>query len=74
MHMAATGSSGESGRVIQFLAEKGADLDRPDASGKTPLEIAIADGNHADNVTLLRKLMAAYGKPPREHLQQSLSK
>jgi hypothetical protein len=50
------------------------DLDRPDASGKTPLEIAIADGNHADNVTLLGKLIAASVKPPREHLQQSLNK
>jgi ankyrin repeat protein len=70
MHMAVTGSSGESTRVIQFLAEKGAELDLPDSSRKTPLDIAIADGNRADSVTLLIKLIAASGKTPREHLHQ----
>jgi ankyrin repeat protein len=74
LHMAVTGASGESGRVIQFLAEKGAELDKPDSSGRTPLDIAIADGNHTDNVILLRKLIAASGKTPREHQQQLPSK
>ena len=74
MHMAVSGPSAEGGRVIQFLADKGAELETPDSAGKTPLEIATADGNQGDNAILLRKLIAASGRAPREHQPQSPSK
>jgi ankyrin repeat protein len=49
--------------VVQFLADKGADLDPVDANGRTPL--AIADIIPIDNaVDLLTKLIRASGAEP----------
>jgi len=50
--------------VIQFLADKGADLDAADANGRTPL--VIADFLPIDKaVTLLTKLIVASGATPK---------
>jgi ankyrin repeat protein len=48
--------------VIEFLAEKGADLGAADASGKTPLTLAVPiDGATA----LITKLSQASGENPK---------
>jgi ankyrin repeat protein len=53
--------------VIQFLAEKGADLNAADASGKTPLILAgPVDGAAA----LIQKLSAANGAAPKDASKQ----
>jgi ankyrin repeat protein len=68
MHAAVTGSLGlstqpEICKVVQFLADKGADLDPIDANGRTP--IIIADIIPIDNaVDLLTKLIRATGAEP----------
>lgn len=70
MHAAVTGSlqtstQPEICKVIQFLADKGADLDAVNSRGQTPITIAnvipIDDG-----VTLLEKLIVATGKTPKQ--------
>jgi hypothetical protein len=51
-------------KVIQFLADKGAELDPADEVGSTPL--MIADGPPIDTaVELLTKLITATGAKPR---------
>jgi ankyrin repeat protein len=68
MHASVTGSlqtstQPEICKVVQFLADKGADLDPVDANGRTPL--AIADIIPIDNaVDLLTKLIRASGAEP----------
>ena len=51
--------------VVQFLADKGADLTALDARGKTALDITIDDGARTDSQDLLIKLMRAKGIEPR---------
>jgi hypothetical protein len=51
--------------VVQFLADKGADLTALDARGKTALDITIDDGAKTDSQDLLIKLMRAKGIEPR---------
>ena len=68
MHASVTGSMQTSTqpeicKVVQFLADKGADLDPVDANGRTP--IIIADVLPIDNaVDLLTKLIKATGAEP----------
>ena len=68
MHAAVTGSlqvstQPEICKVVQFLADKGADLDPVDANGRTP--IIIADVLPIDMaVELLTKLITASGAKP----------
>jgi ankyrin repeat protein len=68
MHASVTGSmqvstQAEICKVVQFLADKGADLDPVDANGRTP--IIIADVLPIDDaVTLLTKLIKASGAEP----------
>ena len=68
MHAAVTGSMQSSTqpeicKVVQFLADKGADLDPVDANGRTP--IIIADVLPIDTaVELLTKLIKATGAEP----------
>jgi uncharacterized protein len=68
MHAAVTGSMQNSTqpeicKVVQFLADKGADLDPVDANGRTP--IIIADVLPIDMaVELLTKLITATGAQP----------
>jgi ankyrin repeat protein len=68
MHSAVTGSlqtstQPEICKVVQFLADKGAELDPVDANGRTPL--LIADIIPIDNaVELLAKLIRATGAEP----------
>jgi uncharacterized protein len=70
MHSAVTGSMQNSTqpeicKVVQFLADKGADLDAVDARGRTP--ITVANGLPIDNaVELLTKLIEASGKTPKQ--------
>jgi uncharacterized protein len=70
MHSAVTGTlqastQAEICKVVQFLADKGADLDPVDATGRTP--IAIANVIPIDNaVTLLLKLIKASGAAPHD--------
>ena len=70
MHAAVTGSMQSSTqpeicKVIQFLADKGADLDALDGRGRTP--ITVANVLPIDNaVTLLAKLIEASGKTPKQ--------
>jgi len=51
--------------VVQFLADKGADLTAVDSKGETALDIAIDDGARTDSQDLLIKLMRAKGIEPR---------
>jgi ankyrin repeat protein len=68
MHASVTGSmqvstQPEICKVVQFLADKGADLDPVDANGRTP--IIIADVLPIDDaVALLTKLIKASGAEP----------
>ena len=70
MHAAVTGSMQTSTqpeicKVIQFLADKGADLDEVDARGRTPITTAnVLPIDQA--VELLDKLILASGKTPRQ--------
>jgi ankyrin repeat protein len=70
MHASVTGSMQTSTqpeicKVIQFLADKGADLDSVDGRGRTP--ITLANVLPIDNaVTLLAKLIEASGKAPKQ--------
>ncbi len=70
MHAAVTGSMQTSTqpeicKVIQFLADKGADLDEVDARGRTPITVAnILPIDSA--VTLLANLIEASGKTPKQ--------
>ena len=70
MHAAVTGSMQTSTqpeicKVVQFLADKGADLDAVDGRGRTP--ITIANQLPIDNaVTLLAKLIEASGQTPKQ--------
>ena len=70
VHAAVTGSMQSSTqpeicKVIQFLADKGADLDAIDARGRTPITIAnILPIDSA--VELLDKLIVASGKTPKQ--------
>ncbi len=70
MHAAVTGSMQNSTqpeicKVVQFLADKGADLDAVDGRGRTP--ITVANGLPIDNaVELLTKLIEASGKTPKQ--------
>ena len=58
-----TSTQAEICKVVQFLADKGADLDPIDANGRTPLIIAdIIPIDHA--VELLTKLIRATGAEP----------
>jgi len=51
-------------KVVQFLADKGAEPDMLDANGRTPIAIAnIIPIDHA--VTLLEQLIVASGKSPK---------
>jgi ankyrin repeat protein len=61
----ATSTGPEICKVVQFLADRGADLDLPDANGITPLMIAreVPLNEPAD---LLVKLIRASGAEPRE--------
>ncbi len=52
-------------KVVQFLADKGADLDDLDARGRTPIAIA-ADLPIEKAVELLTKLVVATGATPRK--------
>jgi len=69
MHAAVTGSMFTSTQakiceVIQFLADKGADLDPQDVTGRTPIQIAdILPIDKA--VELMTKLIIASGKQPK---------
>lgn len=68
MHAALTGTMqvstpAEIQKVIQFLADHGAELDAPDGTGRTPLDLARS-GNTAAAV-FLEKLIRASGKEPR---------
>jgi ankyrin repeat protein len=68
MHAAVTGSLNNSTqvevcKVVQFLADKGADLDAVDANGRTALSIAdVIPIDYA--VELLTKLIEATGAKP----------
>ena len=68
MHSAVTGTlqnstQAEICKVVQFLADNGAELDPIDANGRTPLQIAdIIPIDHA--VDLLAKLIRATGAEP----------
>jgi ankyrin repeat protein len=68
MHAAVSGTlqnstQAEICKVVQFLADKGADLDPVDQNGRTP--IMIADVIPIDNaVELLTKLIHATGAEP----------
>lgn len=70
MHAAVTGSmqastQAEVCKVVQFLADKGADLDAVDGRGRTP--ITIANFLPIDQaVELLNKLILASGKTPKQ--------
>ena len=70
MHAAVTGSMQNSTqpeicKVVQFLADKGADLDPVDVNGRTP--IIIADVLPIDMaVDLLTKLIRATGAEPHQ--------
>jgi uncharacterized protein len=70
MHAAVTGSMQTSTqpeicKVVQFLADKGADLDAVDGRGRTP--ITVANGLPIDKaVTLLANLIEASGKTPKQ--------
>jgi hypothetical protein len=70
MHAAVTGSMQSSTqpeicKVIQFLADKGADLDAVDARGRTPM--TTANFLPIDTaVTLLGKLIEASGATPKQ--------
>jgi ankyrin repeat protein len=68
MHAALTGTMqvsnpAEIRKVIQFLADKGAELDSPDGAGRTPLDLARSGNTAAAD--LLEKLIRASGKEPR---------
>jgi hypothetical protein len=70
MHAAVTGSMQSSTQpeicnVIQFLADKGAELDALDGRGRTPMTTAnVLPIDTA--VTLLAKLIEASGKTPKQ--------
>ena len=70
MHSAVTGSlqnstQAEVCKVVQFLADKGAELDALDGRGRTP--ITIANVLPIDNaVDLLASLIEAQGKTPKQ--------
>lgn len=52
-------------KVIQFLADKGADVDAADASGRTPLGAARGVAGLENAVELLTKLITASGGEPK---------
>jgi hypothetical protein len=70
MHAAVTGSMQTSTqpeicKVIQFLADKGAELDELDANNRTPITVAnVLPIDQA--VELLDKLITASGKIPKQ--------